>query len=156
MEVFLSQKELDTVKRAIDIYGVKNQEDVAIEEMSELTKAIIKNRRYNTEETRANISEEIVDVQIMLNQLLFCYGVPSNLYTEKLDRLARSLDETNKTPKTYFDLIKTASCENLAKIISEIFCFESCIKNFLPPEMIQNLKKEYEKEFEKILKMVVE
>lgn len=161
MEVFLSQKELDTVKRAIDIYGVKNQEDVAIEEMSELTKAIIKNRRYNTDETRANIREEIADVQIMLMQLFFCYGVPSNLYSEKIDRLEKRLDETNEPQKTNFDLMKNMTLEELAEFLIESHYSESefiihSLKNIMPEELIENLKQDEIKAAKKFLEKVVE
>ena len=41
----------------INSYGTKSQEDVAIEEMAELQKAILKHRRYTGDETRAEIIE---------------------------------------------------------------------------------------------------
>lgn len=117
MEVFLSKKELNTFKRAIDTYGVRSQEDVAIEEMSELTKAIIKNRRYNTDETKANIVEEMADVLIMLFQLMNVYGVPSQVYEAKVDRLKKRLDETNKPPTTNFDHIKNMNLDEMADML---------------------------------------
>ena len=58
----------------INSYGVKSQEDVAIEEMAELQKAIIKNRRYNNESTKKELIEEIADVEIMLSQLKIIYS----------------------------------------------------------------------------------
>jgi NTP pyrophosphatase (non-canonical NTP hydrolase) len=56
--------------KALQKYGVDAQDDIAIEEMSELTKAIIKNRRYRNFETYENLCEELADVFIMCEQLL--------------------------------------------------------------------------------------
>lgn len=50
--------------------GVDAQDDIAIEEMAELTKAIIKNRRYKTFGTLESIYEELADVMIMTEQIL--------------------------------------------------------------------------------------
>lgn len=52
-------------KLAPQVYGDMKQEDVCIEEMSELTQAIIHSRRRR----ESNIAEEIADVIIMLSQL---------------------------------------------------------------------------------------
>lgn len=98
MDIILGREERSTFERAIDTYGIRNQEDVAIEEMSELTKAIIKNRRYNTEETKANIVEEMADVLIMLFQLVKVYGVPSQVYEAKMNRLKQRLNEVSEPP----------------------------------------------------------
>lgn len=58
----------------INSYGTKSQEDVAIEEMAELQKAILKHRRYTGDETRAEIIDEIADVEIMMEQLKIIYS----------------------------------------------------------------------------------
>lgn len=58
----------------INSYGTKSQEEVAIEEMAELQKAILKHRRYTGDETRAEIIDEIADVEIMLEQLKIIYS----------------------------------------------------------------------------------
>lgn len=58
----------------INSYGTKSQEDVAIEEMAELQKAILKHRRYTGDQTRAEIIDEIADVEIMLEQLKIIYS----------------------------------------------------------------------------------
>lgn len=55
---------------ALDTYGVAAQDDIAIEEMSELTKAIIKDRRYKDYDTYENLCEELADVFIMCEQIL--------------------------------------------------------------------------------------
>lgn len=58
----------------INCHGTKMQEDVAIEEMAELQKAIIKHRRYAGEETMAEIIDELADVEIMIEQLKIIYS----------------------------------------------------------------------------------
>jgi NTP pyrophosphatase (non-canonical NTP hydrolase) len=98
MKLTLNIFERKILEKAINTYGVKNQEDVAIEEMAELTKAIIKNRRYNSDATKENIAEEIADVIVMLAQLLFVYGVTkhsdvSDYIDGKIQRLANRLNE---------------------------------------------------------------
>ena len=55
---------------ALNKNGVDAQDDIAIEEMAELTKAIIKNRRYRNFETLENLYEELADVFIMMEQVL--------------------------------------------------------------------------------------
>ena len=87
--------------RAIRIYGENSQVDVAIEEMSELTKAILKYRRAENknkneaEYLEDNIIEEIADVQIMLDQMRIIFGDTSSQEEYKLNRLwARMEAET--------------------------------------------------------------
>lgn len=55
-------------------YGSKPQEDMAIEECSELQKAILKNRRKPSVEHWGDIVDEIADVEIMLEQLKTIYS----------------------------------------------------------------------------------
>jgi len=78
-------------RKAIKAYGHKKQEDICIEEMSELIKAIIKNRRYSSTETRQSIREEIADVQIMLDQMKMIFGTTLIEEDAKLTRLAGNL-----------------------------------------------------------------
>ena len=65
--------------------------------MSELQKAIIKNRRYNDENTRKEIIEEIADVEIMLSQLKIIYSCKEEverLIDYKIEReIKRILDK---------------------------------------------------------------
>ena len=81
----------ELLKKAINTYGVKAQKDMMIEEMSELTKAILKERRadcFTSEIAKDNIREEIVDVQIMLNQMKIIYGYSKEHEDRKLQRLS--------------------------------------------------------------------
>lgn len=82
-----------TIARAIQTFGTQHQEDVAIEEMSELIKAIIKNRRYGTKETEDNLLEEMADVYIMLIQLMFIHGFDEMIVDNKIRRLKQRLNE---------------------------------------------------------------
>lgn len=88
----------EVLQEAIETWGMLAQTDMAIEEMSELTKAILKYRRaYGKAEGEAakeNIREEIADVFIMLTQLLMIFGGREDVQRtidEKVNRLARRL-----------------------------------------------------------------
>ena len=82
------QDEDNVLHVAIKQYGVKSQVDVAIEEMAELTQALIKNRRYpEDEEIRKNVREEMADVSIMLDQLKIIFGDFRFERHKKLERL---------------------------------------------------------------------
>lgn len=81
---------------AISTYGMKAQQDMALEEMSELTKAILKTRRAHTgpELTAAfeNVLEEMADVQIMLDQMKIMHGSTTEQEDAKLARLRGRLE----------------------------------------------------------------
>lgn len=77
-------------KKALDHFGAKNQIDMCIEEMSELTKALCKVKRYGFwPQYNKNVYEEIADVQIMINQMaeLFDKGEIRKQMDLKLERL---------------------------------------------------------------------
>jgi len=59
----------EVCQQALDKWGLEKQELILIEEMAELTQALIKNRRNDTNAVHANLVEEIADVEIMLMQL---------------------------------------------------------------------------------------
>ena len=82
---------------ALDHYGNVPQIDMTIEEMSELTKELLKNRRGK--ENRSDIAMEMADVYIMLEQLKFIFGVDeTELKVDaefKLQRLNERLNQVN-------------------------------------------------------------
>ena len=82
--------------KALSRFGVDAQDDIAIEEMSELTKAIIKNRRYKNFETYENLCEELADVFIMMEQILMSLDKDrvQSYINSKLERLNERLGET--------------------------------------------------------------
>lgn len=89
----------EVLQQAIDTYGSRAQEEMAIEEMSELTKAIVKRHRAKDkpsyDKAMSNISEEMADVIIMLTQLLMFYGNREDVQRavdEKVKRLAGRLE----------------------------------------------------------------
>ena len=88
---------MTTLERAIETYGKDMQLNVAIEEFSELIKEICKYKRG--EGNLDNIIEEMADCQIMLSQLRIIFGIRlddiSRVKWEKLERLAKRLDERN-------------------------------------------------------------
>lgn len=80
---------------ALEHYGNGPQVDMAIEEMSELTKELLKDRRGK--ENRSDIAMEMTDVYIMLEQLKFIFGIDETelkVNAEfKLQRLNKRLGE---------------------------------------------------------------
>ena len=96
-----SEEQLEVLETVLDTYGYQNQSDILIEEMAELTKAIIKHRRYFTKETFDNLCEEIADVSIMLQQMFL--RTPNVDYdtiaTNKIYRLAKRLENINALRK---------------------------------------------------------
>lgn len=80
----------DIFDTAITTWGDEAQIDMAIEEMAELTTALLHARRNR----EANVAEEIADVRIMIAQLeiIFKNGDDvERIRKEKIDRLARRL-----------------------------------------------------------------
>lgn len=88
----------DIYYEAIGRYGKKHQMEKAVEEMSELTKEIIKN--LHGAANMGNICEELADVEITLEQLKLILGEAWETYlalkkAEKLGKLAgRLCDDT--------------------------------------------------------------
>jgi len=89
------------LNRAVVTFGEEAQLKMAIEEMSELTKAICKLWRTRPETPEAakaiaSIREETADVQIMLDQIKILFGAPDPEEKEKLKRLWERLDEFDR------------------------------------------------------------
>lgn len=83
--------------RAIQHFGETAQIDMAVEEMSELTKAICKVKRAQAGAEMGaaveNVVEEIADVQIMLDQLRLIFARSTDeVEEEKLRRLLGRLN----------------------------------------------------------------
>lgn len=93
-ELTPEQKEMALYEAAVEKFGKKPQLLVAIEEMSELSKALLKYIRNlefghgDAEAILKNINEERADVAIMLSQLEVIFGEDSEAEAEKLDHLA--------------------------------------------------------------------
>lgn len=88
LQAALAPVRRDTYSEAVRTYGKQSQLIMAMEEMAELTKELSKNIR-GAKNTSA-ISEEMADVEIMLEQLKVIFGNRSEVdrvRCEKLDRL---------------------------------------------------------------------
>lgn len=82
---------------ALETFGKELQVTMAIEEMSELTKALCKNGRG--QENTTHIAEEIADVEIMLQQMVMlfdCKGTVDKYRQYKLERLAGRIEEARE------------------------------------------------------------
>lgn len=94
--------EEDIYDKAIEKFGTSNQLIVAIEELSELQKAITKILRYKNDESGkliGDIQEEIIDVEIMIAQLKKIYSdddfykVMKNVKLRKLNEKIKSFEK---------------------------------------------------------------
>ena len=95
------EREGRILEAAIDTCGTEMQIVVAIEEMSELTKALTKYIRADDAATIVtNIREEMADVGIMLNQLSLIFGDTTEEEIRKLNRLQRRIEDV--TGETLF------------------------------------------------------
>lgn len=84
--------ESEIFKSAVYWYGKEAQTDMMIEEMAELTKEILNERRGRDH----NIAEEMADVKIMLAQMEIIFqnaGEVEQKFREKVARLDRRLQE---------------------------------------------------------------
>lgn len=95
------EREGRILEAAIDTWGSEMQIIVAIEEMSELTKALTKYIRADDAATiSVSIREEMADVGIMLNQLSLIFGDTTEEEIRKLNRLRRRIEDV--TGETLF------------------------------------------------------
>ena len=86
---------MNIYKRALKVWGKDAQMLQVIEEMSELTKEILKNINRKKDNI-AEIIEETADVEIMLQQLKYCYDIAEDVEEykkEKLQKIEKRLDE---------------------------------------------------------------
>ena len=82
----------DILNAAIEKYGRDSQMDMMIEEMSELTKALIKYRRSGYHHALLReIHEEMADVRIMFDQMKIIFGATDGEEARKTRRLAERL-----------------------------------------------------------------
>ena len=83
----LPNVDTEVLNKAIDKFGTSPQIDKSIEEMSELTKALLKERYArmtdNHNEAIDNVCEELADVIIMLNQLVIIFTERYHAFTKE-------------------------------------------------------------------------
>lgn len=93
----MTRHDNEICRAALDTFGKSSQMQVAIEEMSELTKELCKNGRG--QENTTHIAEEIADVEIMLYQMVMlfdCAGQVETFRRYKLERLAERIKEVKR------------------------------------------------------------
>ena len=89
---------MNIYKRALKTWGKEPQMLQVIEEMSELTKEILKNVNRKKDNI-AELIEETADVEIMLNQLKCCYDIFEQVEkykSELLLKIEARLDDWDK------------------------------------------------------------
>lgn len=79
----MNEKQMEVLEKAVDKYGKKAQVLQAIEEMSELTKELVKNINRGQDNIK-DIILEIADVQITLYELIIIYTKEDNDFGDKL------------------------------------------------------------------------
>lgn len=96
----LSEKYIKIIQDIINHYKKEDQVLQAVEEMSELTKELIKNINRN-KENEAEIILEIADVQIMLMQLIEIYKIDGNKLLGAMEyKLLRQKERMENESKT--------------------------------------------------------
>ena len=87
----------DKFKLFMDVWGEKAQIMMCVEEMSELTKALCKYKRFNKEqsspEIKQNILEEIADVLNTAEQMKYYFGEEEveKIRREKIERALKKI-----------------------------------------------------------------
>ena len=98
LSAIVAPVQCDTYAEAVRAYGKQSQLVMAMEEMSELTREILKNVNRGKDNVAA-IVEETADVEIMLEQLKENYGIAERVAVykaEKLKQIERRLNELDK------------------------------------------------------------
>ena len=87
----------EQINQILSLSNSDRQLDLAIEEMSELIKALLKDRRYETQGTKLNVLEEIADVYNMLDQVKIIYGLSeSDIAIIRCEKNERTLERLSK------------------------------------------------------------
>lgn len=81
------------LRNAIRTYGIDQQLNVAIEEMSELTKEICKYKRDYI--NRKEITEEMADVYVMLWQMELMFANTDEVFKMMSDKIKRLNERLN-------------------------------------------------------------
>lgn len=80
----------DIYRRAVEKWGIVAQIHMCSEEMSELNKELMKIIREGlSDERKTALIDELADVTIMLEQMIFCFDVEKDVLERKEVKLAR-------------------------------------------------------------------
>lgn len=104
----MNPSEVDQLlSKALDTFGIESQENMMIEECSELIQALCKFRRVShgidfDRATIENVREELADVYIMWQQMEKVFNTSDNdigkRYIKKMDRLKERLEPCQNVP----------------------------------------------------------
>lgn len=86
---------MNVYEHALSVWGKEPQMLQVVEEMSELTKEILKNVNRG-KDNLAEIIEETADVEIMLEQLKYCYNIHREVQKYKEEKLKTIEQRLNK------------------------------------------------------------
>lgn len=95
----MTEKNKEMCHKIADHYGEEHQMLKAVEEMAELSQAILKLRNY--ENSYHDYLKELADVTIMIGQLKYFnyksgnYGLLEMYINEKLDRQLKRMEDEN-------------------------------------------------------------
>ncbi len=84
----------ELIKKAVDTWGLHSQALMALEEMAELQKEILKNINRRKDNV-AEIIDEVADVEIILAQLKYMYHIEEAVAERiplKLEKMQRRLE----------------------------------------------------------------
>ena len=102
----LEEKYIEIIKQIVNKYDKNSQVLQTVEEMSELTKELIKNINRN-KDNEAEIMLEIADVQIMLMQLIEIYKIDGNKLLGAIEyKLLRQKERIENESKTELNYLK--------------------------------------------------
>lgn len=85
----MTETQIKILSNAVQTYGKAHQVDIAIEEMSELTKALLKDRRNIG--AIDDVLEELADVYIMICQLMMIFNIDTEMLENQIDYKIRRL-----------------------------------------------------------------
>lgn len=98
------------IRKIVSTYDQSSRADLAIEEMAELQKALLKYRRADRPKLQAlrmkDITEEIADVQIMLDQLTEAYDCRDDverMIGYKIERLLKRIERKEMMGKVLYE-----------------------------------------------------
>ncbi|MBQ8424642.1 MAG: hypothetical protein IJX17_01315 [Clostridia bacterium] len=95
----MEKRYLETYEKCLSTLGCNSQILMCIEEMSELTKELCKFYRQGemncSVELKNHICEEIADVQNMVDEMQFIFGIEKvdEIRKQKIDRVEKRLKE---------------------------------------------------------------
>lgn len=118
----MTQEQLRNLDTIVNTYGNDPQMDMAIEECSELIKALLKYRRKSKSdsatgeemaELREAIIDEIADTKIMLAQMEILFGCAGEVETHIKRKIKRQIDRLEEAKiNRQMDRLGTRGVEN--------------------------------------------